>query len=177
MAYSEVQLQDFFQISAPIPYALGVTLDVNDNPNIIGLNWFTIVSWSPPMMMISVAFQRYTFECLEHHDEFTLVLPSKKQAKSAWLCGTKSGRSVDKVKEAGFKMIEAKLVQTPLIADATACVECRIVNRVDAGDHRIYIADVVAFHVDSGKPDHLYSKMPEKLIGLGPALVIDKNLF
>lgn len=162
----ELDRHKAFELSSPFPYVLAVTLDARDRPNIIGLSWWMFTSWDPLMIAISVGHQRYSHECLEHHKEFVLCFPSEAQAKDAWLCGTKSGRKVDKFQETGFKPIHSKMVKPPIIEGVTAAFECRVVNHVETGDHTIYIAEVVAMHGDHEKAMHLYSIHYTKLVSI-----------
>jgi len=162
----ELDRHKVFELASPFPYVLAVTLDTRDRPNIIGLSWWMFTSWDPLMMAISVGQQRYSHECLEHHREFVLCFPSEDQAKDAWLCGTKSGRKVDKFQGTGFKPIHSKIVQPPIIEGATAAFECKVVNHVETGDHTIYIAEVVAMHGDHEKAMHLYSIHYTKLVSI-----------
>ena len=81
----ELQQQEALRLTSPYPYALLVTLDARDRPNIMGLSWWTFTSWDPLMIGVSVNAERYTHECLQHLKEFTLCFPSEDQAKDA--CG------------------------------------------------------------------------------------------
>jgi len=163
----EIDRQEAFELASPYPYVLAVTLDTRDRPNIIGLSWWMFTAWSPLMMAISVGHERYSHECLEHHREFVLCFPSEGQEKDAWICGTKSGREIDKFKNTGFKAIPSKAVKVPTIEGVTAAFECRIVNHVETGDHTVYIADVVSIFGNTDKVMHLYSIHYRKLISIG----------
>lgn len=176
MALKEIHWTEVVKLASPYPYALAVTLDEEGTPNIIGLGWWSFVSWQPPMLMISVGFARYSFECLEINDDFTLCFPSKDQAKQAWLCGKKSGREIDKFAETGFKKIPGKKVTTPIIHGCTAAIECRVNNKIDAGDHRIYIADILALYGDKSRKSHIYTIGYSEMIGFGTDLKIVKDL-
>jgi flavin reductase (DIM6/NTAB) family NADH-FMN oxidoreductase RutF len=162
----ELERHKAFELASPFPYVLAVTLDKRDRPNIIGLSWWMFTSWDPLMMAISVGHQRYSHECLEHHKEFVLCFPSEEQAKDAWLCGTKSGRKIDKFQETGFRPVHSKAVKPPIIEGVTAAFECKVVNHVETGDHTIYIADIVAMHGDQEKVMHLYSVHYTRLVSL-----------
>jgi flavin reductase (DIM6/NTAB) family NADH-FMN oxidoreductase RutF len=156
-----------FELASPYPYALAVTLDKRERPNIIGLSWWMFTSWDPLMIAISVGHQRYSHECLEHHKEFVLCFPSEGQEKDAWLCGTKSGKDVDKFQETNFKPIHSKTVKPPTIDSVTVAYECKIVNQVETGDHTVYIANVVAIHGNPENINHVYSIHYTKLISIG----------
>jgi flavin reductase (DIM6/NTAB) family NADH-FMN oxidoreductase RutF len=163
----EIDKHEAFELASPFPYALVVTLDKRERPNIMGLSWWTFISWDPLMIAISVGHGRYTHECLEHHKEFTLCFPSEGQERDAWLCGTKSGKSVDKFQETDFKPVHSKHIKPPMIDGATVAYECKVVKQIETGDHTLYIANVAAIHGDPEKLNHLYSIHYTKLISIG----------
>jgi len=58
--------------------------------------------WGKPVMMTVVRLSRYTLKFMEKYDYFTCSFYSEKYREALNLCGTKSGRDVDKEKEAGL---------------------------------------------------------------------------
>lgn len=163
----EVDWNDAITLASPHAYVLGVTIAHDEKPNIIGLGWWSFCSWDPPMLTIAVAPPRYSHDCLEHLGEFTLCFPAEDQAEGAWLCGKMSGRDVDKFDETGFEAVPSKEVKPPLIGGCSVAFECRVVNSVEAGDHTIYIADVLAQHATPGKEHHIYTVHYRKMLSLG----------
>ena len=162
----EISWDEAITLCSPHNYVLAVTIDKNNKPNIIGLAWWTFVSWNPQMLVISIGRNKYSHECIEHCKEFVLCFPSKELKKGAWLCGEKSGRHVDKFKEAGFKAVPSKIVKPPTIGDSTVTFECKVVDTLETGDHTVYLGNIVAIHGSPEKPSHLYSIHYERLIDL-----------
>jgi len=162
----ELSWDEAVKLASPYNYVLAVTVDKKGKPNIIGLGWWTYVSWDPKMLVISVGKVRYSHECIEQCKEFVLCFPSKEQKKGAWLCGEKSGKDIDKFKETGFKAIPSKIVKPPIIEGSTVAYECKVVDKLDVGDHTIYVGRIVAINGTPEKPSHLYSIHYEKLIDL-----------
>ena len=171
-----IDRHEAFELASPFPYVLAVTLDKRERPNIIGLSWWMFTSWDPLMIAISVGHKRYSHECLKHHREFVLCFPSEDQAKDAWLCGTKSGREIDKFKETGFVPIHSKVVKPPVIKGVTVAYECKVTNQVTTGDHTAFIAEVSAIHGTPEKLGHLYSIHYTKLISIGSDGKINMDL-
>ncbi len=172
----ELERHKAFELASPFPYALAVTLDKRERPNIIGLSWWMFTSWDPLMIAISVGRKRYSHECLEHNKEFVLCFPSEGQEKDAWICGIKSGRKVDKFQETAFKPVLSKFVKPPIIEGSTVAYECKVVKHVETGDHTMFIADVAAIYGSPDKANHLYSIHYTKLISIGSNGEIKPNL-
>ncbi|MEW6600806.1 MAG: flavin reductase family protein [Nitrospirota bacterium] len=163
----ELDRHESLELASPFPYALLVTLDKRDRPNIMGISWWMFTSWDPLMIAISVGQAKYSHECLEHHKEFVLCFPSEGQEKDAWTCGTKSGRDIDKFQETEFRTAHSKCVKPPIIEGSTVAYECKIFKQIDTGDHTVYFANVLAIHGSPGKVNHLYSVHYTKIISLG----------
>ena len=172
----ELDRHEAFELASPFPYVLAVTLDKRERPNIIGLSWWMFTSWDPLMMAIAVGHQRHSHECLEHNKEFVLCFPSEDQAKDAWICGTKSGKDVDKFQATEFRPVHSKFVKPPMIEGCTVAYECRIVKQVETGDHTLYMANVLAMHGNPDKINHLYSTHYTKLISIGATGEIRSDL-
>lgn len=112
----------------------GAFLIVQDNKNrtnIMTIGWATVgVVWGKPMMTVFVRPVRYTYEFIENAKTFSVSVPSVGKLKSELaLCGTSSGRMVDKIKQCGFKMIDGKLEGTKLIESCKLHYECEIVEK------------------------------------------------
>lgn len=134
----EISWDKAVEPGSPYPYVLAVTLDKNGKPNIIGLGWWTITSWNPRMIAISVGHSRYSHECLDHCGEFVLCFPSEEQVKGAWLCGKTTGREIDKFARGGFKRAPSTVVKPPIIDGSTVASECRVIKKTETGDHTLH---------------------------------------
>jgi flavin reductase (DIM6/NTAB) family NADH-FMN oxidoreductase RutF len=155
---------------SPHPYALVSTIDKNGKPNLMGVAWWSIVSWDPQMIGIAVGKRRYTKECLNSCKEFVLLFPSHKVAKGAWLCGLESGRDIDKWEKGGFRKVKAKNVKPYLFEGFTVAFECKVTKEIECGDHIFYVGDVVEIHTDKANAMHLYTVHYRRLVA------VDKDL-
>ncbi len=66
------------------------------------------ILWNRPVAFIFVRPQRYTYEFLENSDRFTLSFLPESQRAALNLCGSKSGRDLDKIAAAGLTLRETK---------------------------------------------------------------------
>lgn len=132
----------------PTPVTLCSCVGRDGKPNIITLGWEMQTSIEPLMFAISVAYKRHSFRLLEEVGEFVLAWPPETMADSAMICGTKSGRDTDKFRETGLLALKPSKVKPPLIAGCFANFECKVVGKIDTGDHRIYVGHCLAAHVD-----------------------------
>ena len=114
-----------------------------DQCSICPLGWKMNCSGSPQMMAISVAPGHLTHELIAKSGEFVLAWPGADLAEATMLCGTKSGRDVDKFAETGLTALAAAHVRAPLVAECIANLECRVAGRLTAGDHTIFSGEIL----------------------------------
>lgn len=76
--------------------------------NTMTVSWGTMgIFWARPVVNCFVRPQRYTYEFIEKGDLFTLSFFKDPKYRSALnLCGSKSGRDVDKAKECGLTVMD-----------------------------------------------------------------------
>lgn len=138
------------QVKHPSKVALAVTIDSENRHNLITLEWFMRTSIIPPMIAISVAQTRYSYQCLQENRFFNLVLPSKEMRDVAVFCGKTSGQSTDKFVATGVDYFSGRLRKLPIIRNAAAVFECEVVSQIRSGDHTIFVGEV---HYSWYRPD------------------------
>ena len=105
---------------------------------------------APEPMIFGVAVQRgrYTYGLIKESGEFVLNLVTKEQASIAARAGMESGRDIDKFAAYGLETKQATHVGAPLIVGCAAHIECKVINSVEVADRTMFIAEVVALHVN-----------------------------
>lgn len=139
-----------------------LTVKAGDMLNTMTIGWATIgFIWQRPVLMIAVRDSRHTFTLLENTDDFTVSVPAGATYHDAvMLCGSKSGRDIDKFKECRLQPKAAQQVHSPIVDIPGRHYECRIVYKsaMDstflAGDleklypkkdyHTLYFGEIVA---------------------------------
>ena len=81
------------------------------------------VLWNKPVSFIFVRPGRYTYEFLEKSDTYSLCFLEEGQRPALQLCGTKSGREIDKVKETGLTPVFSE--SAPYFEQARLVLQCR----------------------------------------------------
>ena len=121
--------------------------------NLITLAWATPVSIDPPMVAIAVAPQRFSHDLIDRSREFVVNVPGSHLLPAVWHCGTASGRDGDKFAGAGLTETPAEAVDAPLVKECFAHLECRVVKAPRAGDHTLFVGEVVAASVEKAAFD------------------------
>ena len=82
------------------------------------------VLWGRNVATVYIRPQRYTYEFVEQSDCFTISVFDESWRDALNLCGTKSGRDVDKIKECGFTVVEGE-GGAPYFEQARLVLVCR----------------------------------------------------
>ena len=137
----------------PLPAVMVSVTDGMGKDNIITVAWAGTVCTNPPMVSISVRPERYSYAMLCETKEFVINLTTEKMAFATDYCGVKSGRDVDKFKETKLTREQASHVGAPLIKESPVSIECRVREIQELGSHSLFLADVLAVHVESDYMD------------------------
>jgi len=165
----QVEYSEAIKRKYPEPVAYAIAKDQNGKANPITLGWVMCTSHQPPMLAISVAFERYSYDIIRHSKCFTVVFPGQDQGQEALFFGTKSGRDTDKLKEYGSSTAPAAKIDSVILQDAAANFECVMDDELATGDHAIFTGKVVASHVNTSPTGRIYTLGPNwQMGGVGP---------
>lgn len=138
-----------------------VTAGSREKSNTMTVSWGGAgIMWNKPVSFIFIRPQRYTFEFLEKNGCFTLSFFDESYRDALRLCGTKSGRELDKAQAAGLTTVytdegvpyfaEAKLVLVcrKLYAqslNADCVIASEVLGNYNPDDwHKMYISEITA---------------------------------
>ncbi|MFA5498265.1 MAG: flavin reductase family protein [Candidatus Cloacimonadia bacterium] len=147
------------EVRDPAKLALIVVQDEKGKFNATTLEWFMKTSFKPPMFAVSVAHTRYSHHCLNSFRYFNLCLPDTQQVEAVKLCGSLSGKDTDKFELAKLEYFPGKLSKLPIIKDALANFECKIISQVNSGDHTIFTGEIVYAWLDKNRSVMTYSEL------------------
>lgn len=160
--FERVRRQEFRKVFQPSRIVLGVFAGrLGSPPNLITLCFNTHCSYKPPMFSFSVWKGAYTYSILEEADSCVLAVPGERMAEAAMLCGTVSGREVDKVAASGLTLVRSEHVAVPGIGEAIANIELRLTQKVRTGDHLTAFGEVLKFGLNRGNRER-------NLVSVGP---------
>lgn len=117
-------------------------------PNIITLSWAANVCSEPPTVVVGIRPSRHSHALVRDAGNFVLNIPSRALFSATVFCGTKSGRDYDKFTECGLTAIRSSKIKSPMIKECPINIECETRQIVTLGAHDLFIAEVVAVHVD-----------------------------
>ncbi|AWK51110.1 flavin reductase family protein [Clostridium beijerinckii] len=132
----------------PVPVVLITSKNADGKTNVFTVGWTGTINTKPPMLYISIRPERLSYEYIKESMEFVVNLPSSDLVKKVDYCGVRSGKKNDKITEMGFTLKESLNVSVPYIDECPVNIECKVKNIIPLGTHDMFIAEVVASHVN-----------------------------
>ncbi|MFH1489801.1 MAG: flavin reductase family protein [Pseudomonadota bacterium] len=129
----------------PMPVSL-VGAHVNGKPNFLAVAWFTMVSYKPPRIAVSLAKGHYTNPGIKDNQTFSVCLPSEKMVEKTDYCGIASGKKTDKSDI--FDLFYGELKTAPMIKDCPLSMECRLVEIVECSSNEIFIGEIMETYTE-----------------------------
>ena len=155
------------EIAEALKKGVFLTTKVGDKVNSMVIEWGHIGRiWNRPVFVAYVRVNRFTRELLDQNPEFTVNIPIHGYDRNAFMiCGTKSGRDMDKIREVGLTLADPEVVSVPAIKDFPLTLECKVIYKqeqdatqlpdvirrqfysMDPGDHISYFGEIVDAYV------------------------------
>ena len=133
----------------PLPAVMVSTADKNGSSNILTIAWTGTICTNPAMVYISVRPERYSYHMIKESGEFVINLTTERLARATDYCGVRSGKEVDKWKEAHLTPAKAeKLAYAPVIEECPVNIECKVTEIKELGSHHMFLAEVLAVQID-----------------------------
>jgi len=103
--------------------------------------------WNKPVVFIFVRPSRHTYQFTEKNDYFTLSSYSEQYRSQLKLCGSRSGRDLDKTRETGFTPC-ASPSGSVYFKEAKLLIECRKIYFQDINNHHFLLPEIEKNYAD-----------------------------
>ena len=145
-----------------IPYGIYVlTAESGGQVAAATVNWVTQTAFAPPLVAVGVKTDSGSYATLKKAGAFALNMLGKGQQGVAFTFFKPAQAEAGKVSGEPYK---AGSTGAPILTNAVACVECKVAEIVERGDHHVVIGEVVDAHVMGkieGRPDAAILEMKE----------------
>lgn len=97
--------------------------------NMMTASWGGVgVLWNRPVVFAFIRSERYTREFIDAKNEFTITFLGPEHRKAHSICGSKSGREIDKVAATGLTPLFTE-AGNPVFEEARLTLECKVVYK------------------------------------------------
>ena len=128
----KIDIMDYASdIVKELPKGIFLNTKANGKFNSMAIAWGTIgYNWNKPVFVCYVREGRFTRELLDENPEFTISVPIGSYDKKIMkVCGSQSGRDVDKVEEANLTLVEPETISVNGIKELPLTIECKLIYR------------------------------------------------
>ncbi len=120
-----------------------------EKPNLITCSWFGTVCSEPPMVSVSIRPERFSYPLIMETGEFSVNLPRIDDLEAVKLCGSESGKDIQKFDTLGWTPVPCPpLEHAPMAKECFLNLACKVKQDYELGTHRIFIAEVVGMHTE-----------------------------
>ena len=102
--------------------------------------WVNRASFKPNMLMVSIGKNRKGYEELLDSEIFCVNILGSEHLEVARHFGGSDGDNLNDFKDIVFKEGEGG---SPVLKESVAAIECKLVKKVDAGDHVVLFGEVI----------------------------------
>ena len=116
------------EILAGVQQGVLLTTKHGDRVNSMTISWGNLgIEWGKPLFTAFVRQHRFTKEFLEATGEFSINIPvGEFDTKITALCGSKSGRDMDKIAALHLTLEEPEVISVPGIRELPLTLECKV---------------------------------------------------
>ena len=137
----------------PVPPVLVTCHNKKGESNMLTVAWAGTICSTPAMLSISVRKERYSHAMLMETGEFVVNLPTEDLVWETDEAGVRSGRDLNKWESLHLHQEEGKILSVPMISECPVNMECKVKQVLELGSHDLFLAEIVAVHVDSALLD------------------------
>jgi flavin reductase (DIM6/NTAB) family NADH-FMN oxidoreductase RutF len=150
-------------VVAPRPICFASTVDKDGNVNLSPFSFFNMFSSSPPVVIFSPARRvrdnttKHTLQNVMEVPEVVINIVSYDMVRQTSLASCEYAKGVDEFEKAGFTKEKSQTVRPPMVKEAKAKLECKVLEIKSLGESggagQLVICEVVCLHIDDALLD------------------------
>ena len=141
-----------------------ITAGNSEKYNMMTVSWGGVgIMWNKPVAFTFIRPQRYTFDYLENGEYFAISFLPDEYHDVHKICGSKSGRDIDKVKETGLTPVSDE--KAPYFAESKVVLICRKMYGQSLNSDSVVDESVLSAYAPDGSDYHkMYISEIEKVL-------------
>jgi flavin reductase (DIM6/NTAB) family NADH-FMN oxidoreductase RutF len=144
---SRIVTEDIGKFSQHYPkVAVIVTASAGGRDDAMTAAWHSSISLRPPIYGVAVTSKRFTYQLITESQEFGVNFISLEKASLAAAVGGTSGQQMDKFERFNIQKEKPLKIAAPILRDAYAAYECKLLDSKLYGDHIWIVGEIVALH-------------------------------
>lgn len=133
-----------------------VTIDEEEAPQGMTVNAFMSVSLHPKLIAISIDYSASLYDQLYSKNKFGISILTKEQKELAQVFA----RQKQQTDPIHYQQLDG----VPILENAMAALACKVKDKIPAGDHLMYIAEVTDLIINEGDPTLFFGGQYRELL-------------
>ena len=152
----------------PRPIAWISTRSANGVANCAPFSFFNVFSEEPPLCVIGInprsdGAMKHSLKNIRRTREFVVNLVDEATANAMHVSSHEFAEDESEFEKAGLSEAPAALVQHPRIAEAAACLECRLERLIEiSGTRQLVLGEILLVHARDGIIDPQTKRISEE---------------
>ena len=152
----------------PRPIAWISTRSANGVANCAPFSFFNVFSEEPPLCVIGInprgdGAMKHSLKNIRRTREFVVNLVDEATANAMHVSSREFAEDESEFEKAGLSEAPAALVQHPRIAEAAACLECRLERVIEiSGTRQLVLGEILLVHARDGIIDPQTKRISEE---------------
>lgn len=170
-------LSKVYGLLEPGPVVL-VTTSHKGRANVMSMSWHTMLEFVPPLVGCVVSQGDFSFAALKSTRHCVLNIPTVELASQVVGCGNTTGRRLNKFEAFGLTAVPAELVDSPLIAECYANLECCVVDTRLVNRYNFFVLEVLKAWTDPAckNPRTLHHKGRGRFMVAGETMMLPSKM-
>lgn len=151
-----------------------VTVKTKEKSTVMAAAWHSALSYDPPLYGVLISPKRVSYRLILETKEFAVNFLPFEKAEIIAEVGRNTTQEIDKFAAFSIALEEPQVISAPILKDAYAAYECRLVEHRPYGDHTLFVGEIVMVH----RLEEAFS--PEGVPDLSrvrPAMYLGANLY
>lgn len=140
-------LDKSYRLISPRLVVLVTTVNSKEGTNVAPVSFCSPVSFSPPIVMVSLTPEIRTHKNIQETKEFVINILSKRYIDQVLKCAARYPEGINKLEVVGLKKFSSVLVKPPRVKEAFAWLECRLIDEKRLGDHFAIFGEVLVAEI------------------------------
>jgi flavin reductase (DIM6/NTAB) family NADH-FMN oxidoreductase RutF len=132
----------------PSPKVLVSCRNLNGENNVLAVGYCGNCSYNPPMVMVGIVPERYSYHMIKESGCFVVNLVDKNYREIFDYLGSHSKRDGNKLEVKKVRLLNGKKVNAPILLDCPVNIECTVVDSILTGSHEMFVGRVEYVHAN-----------------------------
>lgn len=145
----KIEENNYYKLIAPRPTVCVSTLTEDGNSNIAPYSFATPLSFSPPLLSISVGKGKDTILNARETGDFVVAPLTEDWMEKGIKSEISLPRGESEFEEVGLAEESSEKINSPSVGESPINIECEYWDEFDSGDHYLLVGEVV--HISGGE--------------------------